>query len=45
VFTSPVVELGGDIIALVSGRLPEAPEGQTWFYGTPTGREALRHRL
>src|SRR5258708_325608 len=45
VLMAPIVELGGAIIALVSGRLPKAPEGQTWFYGTPTGRETLRHRL
>ena len=41
VLTAPVVELGRAIIALVSGRLPEAPEDQTWFYGTPTGRQTL----
>jgi len=45
VLTAPVVELGGAIIGLVAGRLPEAPEGQTWLYGTPTGRETLRHHL
>lgn len=43
VFTLPVVELGGAIIALISGRLPEAPEGQTWLYGTPEGRQTLRN--
>src|SRR5208282_5292365 len=41
VLTAPVVELGRAIIALLSGRLPEAPEGKHWFYGTPTGRETL----
>lgn len=38
VFTAPVVELGRAIIALVSGQLPEAPEGQIWLYGAPQGR-------
>jgi hypothetical protein len=36
--TAPVVELGRAIIALVSGELPEAPDGETWFYGTTEGR-------
>jgi hypothetical protein len=45
VLTAPVVELGEAIIALVSGRLPETPEGQTWYYGTPVGRQTRgRHR-
>jgi hypothetical protein len=41
VLTAPVVELGRAIVALLSGRLPEAPEGKHWLYGTPTGRETL----
>jgi len=41
VLTAPVVELGRAIIALLSGRLPEAPEGKHWLYGTPAGRETL----
>jgi len=41
VLTAPVVELGRAIIALVSGELPEAPDGKIWFYGTPTGRQTL----
>jgi hypothetical protein len=41
VLTGPVVELGRAIIALVSGELPEAPDGKIWFYGTPTGRQTL----
>ena len=40
----PVVELGRAIIELVSGELPEAPEGKFWFYGTPTGRQTLGRR-
>jgi hypothetical protein len=42
VHTAPVVELGRAIIALVSGELPEEPKGETWLYGTPTGRCTLR---
>ena len=41
VSTAPIVELGRAIIALVSGNLPDAPEGTAWFYGTPTGRRTL----
>ena len=44
VLTAPVVELGRAIIELVCGKLPEAPEGKFWFYGTPTGRQALGRR-
>lgn len=44
VFTAPVVELGRAMIALVSGRLPEAPDGEAWLYGTETGRQTLRMR-
>jgi hypothetical protein len=42
--TAPVVELGRAIIALVSGQLPEAPEGTIWLYGTPSGRETIGWR-
>lgn len=42
VTTSPVVELGCAIIALVSGDLPEAPKGEAWFYGTPSGRSTIQ---
>lgn len=41
VLTAPVVELGGAIITLISGELPEAPDGKIWLYGTATGRETL----
>ncbi len=41
VLTGPVVELGRAIIALVCGELPEAPNGKTWLYGTPPGRQML----
>jgi len=37
--TAPVVELGRAFIALVSGELPEAPDGKIWIYGTETGRQ------
>jgi hypothetical protein len=39
--TAPVIELGRAIIALVSGQLPEPPEGKIWLYGTPAGRETI----
>jgi hypothetical protein len=41
VLTAPVAELGRAIIALVSGELPEAPDGKIWLYGKPTGRDML----
>ena len=41
VFTAPIVELGRAIIALVSGQLQEAPEGQIWLYGAPGGRMTI----
>lgn len=44
VFTAPVIELGRAIIALVSGDLPRPPEGEAWFYGTPSGRSTIRMR-
>jgi hypothetical protein len=44
VLTAPVVELGRAIIALVSGELPEAPNGTAWFYGTPEGRQTIGMR-
>jgi hypothetical protein len=44
VHTAPVVELGRAIIELVSGELPKAPDGEFWFYGTPTGRQTLVRR-
>jgi hypothetical protein len=43
VFTAPVVELGRAIMALVSGTLPEAPKGMTWFY-TDIGRQTRQMR-
>jgi hypothetical protein len=42
VLTAPVIELGRAIIALVSGGLPESPQGEAWFYGTPNGRSTIR---
>jgi hypothetical protein len=41
VSTGPVIELGRAIIALVSGQLPDAPEGQIWIYGAPQGRTTI----
>jgi hypothetical protein len=41
VFTGPIVELGQAIIALISGKLPNAPKGQIWLYGTPEGRQTI----
>ena len=42
VLTTPIIELGRAIIALVSGKLPPSPKGEAWFYGTPTGRSTIR---
>jgi hypothetical protein len=36
--TTRVAELARAVIALVSGELPDAPNGETWFYGTTEGR-------
>lgn len=44
VLTAPVVELARAVIALVSGELPEAPNGEFWCYGTPTGRQTIGSR-
>jgi hypothetical protein len=44
VLTAPVIELGRAIIALVSGELPEAPNGTAWCYGTPEGRQTIGMR-
>lgn len=40
--TAPVVELGRAIIALIRGELPEAPKGEAWIFGAPTGRSTIR---
>ena len=39
--TTPIIELGHAIIALVSGSLPRPPDGEAWFYGLPTGRSTI----
>jgi hypothetical protein len=39
--TSPVVELGRALIALVQGSLPAAPTGRQWLYGAPEGRMTI----
>jgi hypothetical protein len=44
VLTAPIVELGRAVMALISGELPEAPPGQTWLYGTETGRHTIGRR-
>ena len=44
VLTAPIIELGRAIIALMSGNLPRPPKGETWFYGTPTGRSTIGMR-
>jgi hypothetical protein len=44
VLTAPVIELGRAIIALLCDELPEAPKGEAWFYGTPSGRSTIRMR-
>jgi len=44
ILTAPVIELGHAIIALMSGSLPRPPNGEAWFYGTPTGRSTIRMR-
>jgi hypothetical protein len=44
ILTGPIIELGRAIVALVSGDLPRPPEGEAWFYGTPTGRSTIRMR-
>ena len=38
VLTAPVVELGRAMVALLGNDLPDAPKGEAWFFGTPTGR-------
>jgi hypothetical protein len=43
VFTTPIIELGRAIIALISGTLPEGPAGTAWFY-TDSGRRTLGMR-
>jgi len=37
--TAHVIELGRAFIELVSGELPEPPDGKIWIYGAETGRE------
>lgn len=42
--TSPIVELGLAIRALVTGSLPDAPPGASWLYGSPDGRKTIAMR-
>jgi hypothetical protein len=42
ILTTPIIELGHAIIALVSGTLPRPPKGEAWFYGPPSGRKTIR---
>ncbi|SEL18575.1 hypothetical protein [Streptacidiphilus jiangxiensis] len=41
VAAGPVAELGEAIRLLLAGALPPAPEGQHWYYGTPSGRSSI----
>jgi hypothetical protein len=41
VMTGPVIELGGAMIALVRGELPDLPAGEIWLYGVPGGRTTI----
>ena len=42
VATAPVIELVRAIIALLREELPEPPEGEVWFYGTPEGSPTIK---
>ena len=42
--TAPVIELGRAIITMMSGELPEPPEGTIWLYGTVKGRDTIGWR-
>lgn len=42
--TTPIVELGRAVIALVHGTLPEPPPGTCWYFGAPDGRSTIRMR-
>jgi hypothetical protein len=44
VATSPIVELGGALIALMSGTLPPAPAGTWWTIGWDGGWQTIRVR-
>ena len=40
--TAPIVELGRAMVALLFDRLPAAPRGEAWFFGTPDGRSTIK---
>lgn len=42
VLTAPVIELGCAIIDLLYGKLPKAPKGEAWYFGTPDGRSTIQ---
>ena len=44
VASGPIVELGEAMVALLEGKLPPAPPGAAWFYGTPSGRCTIAMR-
>jgi hypothetical protein len=44
VLSGPIVELGEAIVALIEGKLPAAPAGEVWLYGTPAGRRTIAMR-
>jgi hypothetical protein len=41
VAAGPVAELGEALAQLLAGTLPPAPEGQHWYFGTPSGRSSI----
>jgi hypothetical protein len=44
VATTPIVELGGALIALMAGTLPSAPAGTWWSIGWDGGWQTIRMR-
>jgi hypothetical protein len=42
--TTPAIELGHAIQAILVGRLPPAPPGAWWYYGAPPGRHTIPRR-
>jgi hypothetical protein len=39
--TSAIADLGGAVIALVQGTLPDPPQGAWWLFGMPGGLQTL----
>lgn len=42
---APVLELAQAVQALLCGTFPSAPEGHLWFYGTESGRTAIKKQI